>query len=255
MAGKENDDFELNLKDADGGVGSIDALLAADGNDAPAAGGNGNADDDDDFIDFNDFSIDDLDTALSKYEASRGGGKSKPAQTSAAEPVIPAKEAAVDDAGIEPEMPRFDAAEETLSDFDALTAAMPQSGIAEAEPEIPEFAEKPRFDASAANRAAAFGSLSERGTAPAATVAELMAAVGGEKPESPAAGGSLTAEELVTENPATEENLSAEKPVTEVPGTENAALPAEENKPEEACFLSEEDRRALGCLRWYDGTL
>ena len=37
MAGKENDDFELNLKDADGGVGSIDALLAADGNDAPAA--------------------------------------------------------------------------------------------------------------------------------------------------------------------------------------------------------------------------
>ena len=36
MAGKENDDFELNLKDADGGVGSIDALLAADGNDAPA---------------------------------------------------------------------------------------------------------------------------------------------------------------------------------------------------------------------------
>ena len=56
MAGKENDDFELNLKDADGGVGSIDALLAADGNDAPAAGGNGNADDDDDFIDFNDFS-------------------------------------------------------------------------------------------------------------------------------------------------------------------------------------------------------
>ena len=42
MAGKENDDFELNLKDADGGVGSIDALLAADGNDAPAAGGNGN---------------------------------------------------------------------------------------------------------------------------------------------------------------------------------------------------------------------
>lgn len=74
MAGKENDDFELNLKDADGGVGSIDALLAADGNDAPAAGGNGNADDDDDFIDFNDFSIDDLDTALSKYEASRGGG-------------------------------------------------------------------------------------------------------------------------------------------------------------------------------------
>lgn len=38
MAGKENDDFELNLKDADGGVGSIDALLAADGNDAPAAG-------------------------------------------------------------------------------------------------------------------------------------------------------------------------------------------------------------------------
>lgn len=51
-----------------------------------------------------------------------------------------------------------------------------------------------------------------------------MAAVGGEKPESPAAGGSLPAEELVTENPATEENLSAEKPVTEVPGTENAAL-------------------------------
>ena len=255
MAGKENDDFELNLKDADGGVGSIDALLAADGNDAPAAGGNGNADDDDDFIDFNDFSIDDLDTALSKYEASRGGGKSKPAQTSAAEPAIPAKEVAVDDAGIEPEMPRFDAAEETLSDFDALTAAMPQSGIAEAEPEIPEFAEKPRFDASAANRAAAFGSLSERGTAPAATVAELMAAVGGEKPESPAAGGSLPAEELVTENPATEENLSAEKPVTEVPGTENAAVSAEENKPEEACFLSEEDRRALGCLRWYDGTL
>ena len=216
MAGKENDDFELNLKDADGGVGSIDALLAADGNDAPAAGGNGNADDDDDFIDFNDFSIDDLDTALSKYEASRGGGKSKPAQTSAAEPAIPAKEAAVDDAGIEPEMPRFDAAEEILSDFVALTAAMPQSGIAKAEPEIPEFAEKP---------------------------------------ESPSAGGSLTAEELVTENPATEENLSAEKPVTEVPGTENAALPAEENKPEEACFLSEEDRRALGCLRWYDGTL
>ena len=43
--------------------------------------------------------------------------------------------------------------------------------------------------------------------------------------------------------------------MTEVPGTENAALPAEENKPEEACFLSEEDRRALGCLRWYDGTL
>ena len=30
MAGKENDDFELNLKDADGGVGSIDALLAAE---------------------------------------------------------------------------------------------------------------------------------------------------------------------------------------------------------------------------------
>lgn len=239
MAGKENDDFELNLKDADGGVGSIDALLAADGNDAPAAGGNGNADDDDDFIDFNDFSIDDLDTALSKYEASRGGGKSKPAQMSAAEPAIPAKEAAVDDAGIEPEMPRFDAAEETLSDFDALTAAMPQSGIAEAEPEIPEFAEKPRFDASAANRAAAFGSLSGQGTAPAATVAELMAAVGGEKPENPAAGGSLPEEE----------------PVAEAPRMENAVLPAEENKPEEACFLSEEDRRALGCLRWYDGTL
>ena len=59
----------------------------------------------------------------------------------------------------------------------------------------------------------------------------------------------------MTENPATEENLSAEKPVTEVPGTENAALSADENKPEEACFLSEEDRRALGCLRWYDGTL
>lgn len=69
MAGKENDDFELNLKDADGGVGSIDALLAADGNDAPAAGGNGNADDDDDFIDFNDFSIDDLDTALSQIRS------------------------------------------------------------------------------------------------------------------------------------------------------------------------------------------
>ncbi|GEM_PF-808537 len=257
MAGKENDDFELNLKDADGGVGSIDALLAADGNDAPAAGGNGNADDDDDFIDFNDFSIDDLDTALSKYEASRGGGKSKPAQTSAAEPAIPAKEAAVDDAGIEPEMPRFDAAEETLSDFDALTAAMPQSGIAEAEPEIPEFAEKPRFDASAANRAAAFGSLSERGTAPAATVAELMAAVGGEKTESPAAGGSLPEEEPAAEAPGAENAAlpAEEKLPAEAPRMENAALPAEENKPEEACFLSEEDRRALGCLRWYDGTL
>ncbi len=70
MADKENDEFEIDLTDIGGGDGDIDTLLAADEKDVPLVGGN-----DDDFIDFNDFSIDDLDTALSKYEASRNGEK------------------------------------------------------------------------------------------------------------------------------------------------------------------------------------
>lgn len=73
MADKENSNFGLSLKDmgldniADGG---IDALLS-ENNDAAVAETDKavtqDADVSDDFIDFNDFSIDDLDTALSKY--------------------------------------------------------------------------------------------------------------------------------------------------------------------------------------------
>lgn len=70
MAGKENDDFELNLKDADGGWSAVSTLcLPPTGTMRRPPGGNGNADDDDDFIDFNDFSIDDLDTALSQIRS------------------------------------------------------------------------------------------------------------------------------------------------------------------------------------------
>lgn len=81
MADKENSNFGLSLKDmgldniADGG---IDKLLADDGDvsaEKKAVAESVNTDADDDFIDFNDFSIDDLDTALSKFGDDENAGE------------------------------------------------------------------------------------------------------------------------------------------------------------------------------------
>lgn len=73
MADKENDDLEQSLKNInlDDANSDLDALLADDGNgkDMPLPSVGQEDASDDDFIDFNDFSIDDLDTALKQYEA------------------------------------------------------------------------------------------------------------------------------------------------------------------------------------------
>ena len=73
MAETKDEDFDINLKDVDNN--DLDALLAAPETEktAPAATAEKNLladDDDDDVLDFNDFSIDDLNMALSKYGTS-----------------------------------------------------------------------------------------------------------------------------------------------------------------------------------------
>ena len=67
MAEDKKEDFDINLENM-GLEDNLDNLLSEDTD-------NKKTKSEDDFVDFNDFSIDDLDTALSKYEESRNKTK------------------------------------------------------------------------------------------------------------------------------------------------------------------------------------
>lgn len=231
MADKENDDFEANLKNMglDDGTGDIDALLAADGEGMPSVSELGEEQDEgEEFIDFNDFSIDDLDTALSKYEAVRSG-KSSPAMPNVTETQTAKPEPVVDEfaKSENPETEVLTAEDEVLPELD----------------EVPS--ETPRFDAAAANNGGLFTRDGEISKAPASTVAELMQAA---QPVVDNAG------EFEADLPMTEEPLnSAEEAVNTIPAADSAVSPLEEKLG--GHMLSEEERQALGHLIWYDGKL
>lgn len=234
MADKENDDFEANLKNMglEGGASDsdIDALLAADGEGMPSVSElDEEQDEGEEFIDFNDFSIDDLDTALSKYEAVRSG-KSSPVMPNVAEAKAEETAPVVGDNFAKSENPGTEvltAEDDVLSDLDVRPS------------------ETPRFDAAAANNGGLFTRDGEISKAPVSTVAELMQAT---RPVFDNVG------EFEADLPMVEEpQNSAEEAVNAMPAADSAVSPLEEKLG--GHMLSEEERQALGNLIWYDGQL
>lgn len=239
MAETKDEDFDINLKDVDNN--DLDALLAAPetGEDnAPAAAAEKNLltdDDDDDVLDFNDFSIDDLDMALSKYGTPEDEFSDAGAQKSEETPA--AGEA------------------QTVSEIESLAEAGEGSHLDDISAELPEDISLPKISDDVPDNPAGTAEnettvSDESGTTDFS--AEISAESDDEEQEISVPGLSAGVAAVQSVSELQNQHPAKNPPMEKI----SSPAPADEKAPVAGGYSQATiDEEKLGNLRWYDATL